>query len=80
MSPPIDHMARAFCPRCGMNVACYVPRHGDGTVYVTRRHKPWDPILGDTCKAEVDSRELAQEEIHNRAKFGLRTTLPQASS
>lgn len=31
-------LPRADCPWCSRNVAVNIPRHGDGSIYVYRRH------------------------------------------
>ncbi|MFE2106662.1 hypothetical protein ACFXAF_12455 [Kitasatospora sp. NPDC059463] len=41
----------ADCPACGRPVAVYTPRHGDGTIRLTRWHKTAD---GQWCRVELD--------------------------
>lgn len=41
----------ADCPDCGRPVAVYNPKHGDGTIRITRWHRNPD---GQWCRAEVD--------------------------
>jgi hypothetical protein len=45
----------ADCPTCDKPVAVYNPRHGDGSIRMTRWHKrPNANGSTDWCRAEVD--------------------------
>lgn len=52
-SEPKNYMRRATCPLCGQTVPVLVPKGGDGSVDVFRRHKNYDGTPCDRSRTEV---------------------------